>query len=73
MTEEDYKLAKIALAKKVTKLCADFLRETGRKNISLEVLTGGNVLTTDSACRQCYGRTINVAIDTWNNDGEDDD
>lgn len=67
MTEEDYKLAKIALAKKITKLCVAFLQETGDENISLEVLT------TDSAGRHCFGRTINVALDTWNNEDDDDD
>lgn len=71
MTIEDYKLAKISLAKKITQLCVDFLKETGDENISMEVTTGHSVMTTDQSGRTCYGKTITVGVDTWKDDEDD--
>lgn len=70
----DFDLAKISLAKKVTELCAQFMRDNGVVNIDLGVVSQRPDLTTgfDTGKTIC-GRVLSVSIDTWDDEGDDDD
>lgn len=69
----DFDLAKISLAKKVTELCVQFMRDNDAENIDLEVVSQDPELTTgfDTGKTIC-GRVLSVKVDTWNDEDDDD-
>lgn len=69
----DYELSKISLAKKVAKLCTEFMSETSTTNFALEVMTTDRTLTTDAYGNACYGRTLFVDVNSWGDEEDDDD
>lgn len=73
MDEQDKKILQVKLAKDVTRLCLDYLRDVGDDKISLEVLTADNIVTTDMSGKECIGRTLTVALDSWSGDKLEDD
>lgn len=69
MTMDDYELAKLSLAKKVRDLCLQFLRDTGKDRIYLEVRPSGDMtMTFDSQGKTCVGASHEVQVIGWTED-----
>lgn len=75
LTDEDMEIIKAKYAKKFADLCADFLTESGEENLSIEIYTSDRTLTQDIHGNCCYGKTLNVEIETVGKEEveEDDD
>lgn len=73
MKKEDLYLDRMALSKKVTELCNEFMTATGEDYVEVFVRTQDATLTTDSKGRTCYGRVLTVGVDSWREDEEDEE
>ena len=69
----DYELRKTSLSKKIGELCTKYLEEIGEDSIDVQVNTVDSTLCVDKYGKSCYGRVMIVCIDSWKDDGDDDE
>ena len=59
--------------KKIGELCTKYLEDIGDDSIDVHVNTVESTLCVDKYGKSCYGRVMIVCIDSWKDDGDDDE